>query len=155
MIRDKFIEYMSLSYTKKDHPSVLRDIPIDDVTIVRLDWRGCRVLYLYSGSTLLIPECLIDIFSGFYKYSGRELNFSYPDSVENLDPEEQFIYYMTELQTYLFSGFSKIGKTEFFDTLYKICELGTPKFIEWCKKEWPKLDLKPIEFLSFEKTESL
>lgn len=142
--RELFKEFMELSYYPGKREKGLRDIDVMDYVIARVTEEGCRIIYIYSGASVLIPWGWIDLFSALNVHSGnRILNIGNPEN----DDITEFGILFTTFVIYLDKQLSGVNGSELLDILGDISDMGTSKFREWLKSEF-SLTLEPLIYTS-------
>lgn len=145
-IEDKLQEFINLSWDSTKYKSCLfRDINLGDFIIVRFYGDRIYVIYIFSGTTIIIPYAWFYFFSSFLDWVGRN-NFKYSN-----DPISQFIKNFITITTCL--NTSNPDSELFFLSLSDICSQGTDIFRKWLLQNSLNLgmELERISFLSLEK----
>lgn len=142
---EDFINLTSYEYKTNNSPKI-RDIDVEEYIIVRISNEDCKVLYLYSGASLMIPGIWLDMFSSFNIYTGDKILSLDINDLDNID---RLGCLFTRLTYYLAKGISSINGEEFLSLLGDIYEIRTKEFREWCKFKF-KIDLDPLEYLTLD-----
>lgn len=144
-ILDIFQEFMKLSFVpSKCYP--IKDIRVDNYIICRCDNLNYTILYLYNGSSFVIPRLWGDIFSSFNVYLGDRVDYL-TESDKNLSKVEQVIKKMTNLFIRLDRSFKDVPGQEVLDILGDLSLISTDDFRVWCKDEL-NVELRPLKFTS-------
>lgn len=142
---------MNLSYCPTSRPNRLKDIKISDYIIARLFPNGCKIIYLFNGSSLFIPWSWLDLFTTFNMHSGDKIyHLSKLNDLENLDNIDKILLLFSKLSYSIDSNLSRINGDEFLEILGEIGTTGTHVFRDWCKDEF-KINLDPLEYVSLDK----
>ena len=150
MIKDIFKDFIAIGYTPKKRSHFLHDtLSCPYYILIRQTELNCKIIYLYSGTSITISSNWIDIFTQFYNHSGSKVEFEQHEY--DLDSVDKFIYYFTKFQVFLSKDLSEISVEDFLETILKFSEIGTEKFISWEKEEDLGLDLEQFEFSSLDK----
>ena len=150
-LKDIFYEYINLSYCPGTRFNKLKDLKISEYIIARLFSNGCRIIYLFNGSSIFIPWRWLDLFSSFNTHSGDKI--SYIENLVNLEDLsniEQVILLFSKLSYFLDRNLSRINGEDFLEVLGEIGTTGTRVFRDWCNNEF-KIELDPLEYISLDK----
>ena len=151
MIKELFIEFLSLGYYKKGiKQNYLRDINLGNYIIARLSDLGCSVLYLTSGNRFDISWRWLDLFNSFNIFCGERIRVKNITIDKDCDNVDQIIYYFTQLVDNLNN---KNGELV-LDLLSNIVVTKTSDFRKWYLKKTNEI-LEPIEFSSLNKKMNL
>ncbi len=141
MIKELFEEFMELSYSPGDRQRNLTDNIIQEFILCRLSYSSLQVIFLHSGSYIEIPWKWLDVFSSFNTLFGhRVLCENVTESSDNI--EKIILLFLDLLSSYAARRYQL-----FLSVLYKIGEIKTADFREWCKEEFGE-DFEPITVIS-------
>ena len=150
--REVFRYFVKLSYTQGHRSNRLRDIIVSELTIIRINDKGCTLHKLESGISFNIPWEWTDVFYSFSIDSSNVMNVIENRLNENSDEIEFFGCLFYKLISMIFNSTNKISDPEFFyKRLNNIIEIKTKSFIDWSKKEL-NLILRPFELLTINET---
>lgn len=150
-LKDLFCEYVNLSYCPGTRFNRLKDIKISEYIIARLFSNGCRIIYLFNGSSIFIPWKWLDLFSSLNTHSGDKISYiERTVNLEDLNKIERIILLFSKLSYLLDRSLSKIDGEDFLEVLSEIGTTGTCVFRDWCNNEF-KIELDPLEYISLDK----
>jgi len=141
--REILKNFLSLDYSKGKSPTRLKDIVISRNEYIILREKPTRSIlyYLSKGNSLSISWDWIDLIDSLYVYSGAFILEEDPDTlIDNLD---KFTYLFVKTH----SNLKQKNLEEFLLNLGDLCDIGTTKFRDFCKKDF-NLNLEPFEFKS-------
>ena len=122
-LKDLFCEYVNLSYCPGTRFNRLKDIKISEYIIARLFSNGCRIIYLFNGSSIFIPWKWLDLFSSLNTHSGDKISYiERTVNLEDLNKIERIILLFSKLSYLLDRSLSKIDGEDFLEVL---SEIGT------------------------------
>lgn len=140
--KELFTEFINFRWGDRSEAGINTEVPTKDIilgelTIARLNNKGCTIHYLSNGNSVCIPQIWIDIFTSFNVYSGAQVIHI----GKGLDRVDNVIYYMLLL---VVSLDLKRGD-EFLEILGKLSEIKTIDFREWVEEKF-NINLRPIQF---------
>ena len=130
--REIFEDFLNVGYNPVPWGTNVRDTKLGDYIILRLDRNGLTIYYLESGSSLQISKNWLELWSNFYKHSGKQVLHNMFCNVNENSYLDCFIYHLTNLIS--LNG-SELASAK------ELSRLGTEKFIKYTKDTWPLLDL--------------
>lgn len=156
--REVFEDFIELVYkTNKfsiNRNNTLTDFDLADYIILRVCDKDYKILYLYSGSSLVIPMEWIDLFTKFNSYSGVRFLSEYSDNDFDDKSIEKLGYLFTLLCSILSDRRLCDRNCEILGILGDICYITTKDFREWCNTQF-EIELSPLIYndlkLDFEK----
>lgn len=143
--KETFKDFINLSYMPTNKIEKITDIEVSELSIIRLDKKGCTFYRLDSGNFINIPWDWFDIFNSYIIEYQDMINILENRLKSESDEVEKFGIIFSKLISIIYNSTSKILNIElFFNYLRIIMELKTDSFINWSRKNLNKI-FKPFE----------
>lgn len=118
-------EFVELAYHKgQNKTKTLHDLPLGDLTILRVDSRGQEMIRLLNGSRVFIPWIWTDLFVQFREFSLRPVVSCPEDKINHL------VWLLSKLFSFRVGHHLDNNNGEYVSFLADICEIGPKKLID-------------------------